>query len=197
MITCFNRDKNGECLAYNEDQCSNDCQARIKTIEEKISLISCLLLRVNNKKDKKKLNNELLMAKQAKAVLDEGKFEGWMSCYMEDLHRGSGGGQSESDANAKTSMKQKMKDNRPVGIKPTKAQLQEYKEELQKWEAEHEKLERLSRTSMSHRKEDSYTGVPICFVDHGLGHCNGQRSSRGTLAKDCRECSYLWEENNV
>lgn len=192
MITCFNRDKNGECLAYNEDQCSNDCQARIKTIEEKISLISCLLLRVNNKKDKKKLNNELLMAKQAKAVLDEGKFEGWMSCYMEDLHRGSGGGQSESDSNAKTSLKQKMKDNRPVGIKPTRAKTEEYKEALHKFEEEvGEKMEKLGRSGISHSKVDSYTKIPICFVDDGAGTCRGQRSKADKLSKDCKGCSFL------
>ena len=192
MITCFNRDKNGECLAYNEDQCSNDCQARIKTIEEKISLISCLLLRVNNKKDKKKLNNELLMAKQAKVVLDEGKFEGWMSCYMEDLHRGSGGGQSESDSNAKTSLKQKMKDNRPVGIKPTRAQTEEYKEALHKFEEEvGEKMEKLGRSGISHSKVDSYTKIPICFVDDGAGTCRGQRSKADKLSKDCKGCSFL------
>ena len=196
-MICYNRDVEGRCLAYSGVECSENCSARIKTIEEKIALLNCLLKGAASKKEIRKLKQELMTARMVKYNLDGGKYSGWMSCYIADQHRGTGGGQSESDANAKTSMKQKMKDNRPVGVKPTKAQLQEYKEELQKWEAEHEKLERLSRTSMSHRKEDSYTGVPICFVDHGLGHCNGQRSSRGTLAKDCRECSYLWEENNV
>lgn len=196
-MVCYNQDVEGHCLAYSGVECSENCSARIKTIEEKISLLNCLLKGAASKKEIRKLKQELMTARMVKYNLDEGKYSGWMSCYIADQHRGTGGGQSESDANAKTSMKQKMKDNRPVGIKPTRAQLQEYKEELQKWEAEHEKLERLSRTSMSHRKEDSYTGVPICFVDHGLGHCNGQRSSRGTLAKDCKECDYLWEGNNV
>lgn len=196
MLNCYNKDVEGHCLAYNEAQCSEDCPARIKTIEEKISLVSCLLERVNSKKDARRLRQELTTAKMVKYNQDEGKYSGWMSCYIADTHRGSGGGQSESDANAKTSMKQKMKDNRPVDVKPTRAQLEEYKEELRKWEENHEKLERLSRTSMSHRKKDSYTGIPICFVDHGLGHCNGQRSSKGHLSKNCKECDFLWEPNN-
>lgn len=194
-MICYNQDVEGHCLAYNGVKCSENCSARIKTIEEKIALLNCLLKGAVSKKGTHKLEQELMTARMVKYNLDRGKYSGWMSCYIADQHRGTGGGQSESDANAKTSMKQKMKDNRPVGVKPTKAQLQEYREELQKWEEEHEKLERLSRTSMSHRKEDSYTGVPICFVDHGLGHCKGQRTSRGILVKDCRECEYLWEES--
>lgn len=194
-MVCYNKDVKGRCLAYNEGQCSENCQARIKTIEEKIALLNCLIKRVESRKEIRKLREELITARMVKYNQDNDRYSGWMSCYIADTHRGSGGGQSESDANAKTSMKQKMKDNRPADVKPTKAQLEEYREELQRWEMEHEKLDRLSRTSMSHRREDSYTGIPICFVDHGLGHCNGQRSSKGTLTKNCRECSYLWEES--
>lgn len=194
MITCFNRDKWGKCLAFNEAECSSKCFARIKTVDEKIELLSCLLVRAQAKKDRRKLEEELEAARMVKAAQEEGKLEDWMSCYLEDLHRGSGGGQSESDSNKKTGMKQLMKDNRSVGVKPTRAQQEEYKQALAQFEEEAgEKIEKLGRTSLSHSKIDSYTGVPICFSDHGLGHCNGQRSANGTLAKDCRECPYLRE----
>lgn len=195
MITCFNRDKEGKCLAFNVAQCCPECSARIRTVDEKINLLICLLSRAQARKDKRKLEEELVTACRVKAAQDAGKLEGWMSCYLEDLRRGEKGGASESDSNRKTSLKQLMKDNRPVGVKPTKAQLEKYKEELTKWEEENGKLEKLGRTSMSHSKINSYTGVPICFSDHGLGHCNGQRSAAGRLAKECQTCDYLREES--
>ena len=195
MITCFNRDKNGECLAYKVAECCPECSARIKTVDEKINLLTCLLIKAQAKKDKRRLEEELEAAMEVKKAQEAGKLKDWMSCYLEDLHRGEKGGASESDSNRKTGLKQLMKDNRPVGVKPTKAQLEEYKEELTKWEEENGKLEKLGRTSMSHSRINSYTGVPLCFSDHGLGHCNGQRSAGGKLHKDCKECPYLREEN--
>ena len=194
MITCFNRDKNGECLAFNVAECCPECSARIKTVDEKINLLTCLLIRAQAKKDKRRLEEELEAAREVKAAQEEGKLEGWMSCYLEDLHRGEKGGASESDSNRKTGLKQLMKDNRPVGVKPTKAQQEEYKEALHQFEEEvGEKMEKLGRTSMSHSKVNSYTGLPICFVDDGVGTCRGQRSKHGTLAKDCKACTYLEE----
>lgn len=193
MITCFNRDKNGECLAYKGAECCPECSARIRTVDEKINLLVCLLAKAQAKKDKRKLEDELDDARKVKAAQDAGKLEDWMSCYLEDLHRGEKGGASESDSNRKTGLKQLMKDNRPVDVKPNKAQQEEYKEALAEFEEKHGKLEKLGRTSLSHSKVNSYTGVPICFSDHGLGHCNGQRSAKGTLSKDCRECPYLRE----
>lgn len=193
MITCFNRDKNGECLAYKGAECCPECSARIKTVDEKINLLVCLLAKAQAKKDKRKLEEELDAARKVKAAQDAGKLEDWMSCYLEDLHRGEKGGASESDSNRKTGLKQLMKDNRPVDVKPNKAQQEEYKEALAEFEEKHGKLEKLGRTSLSHSKVNSYTGVPICFSDHGMGMCNGQRSAKGTLSKDCRECPYLRE----
>lgn len=193
MITCFNRDKEGECLAFNVAQCCPECPARIRTVDEKINLLTCLLVKAQAKKDKRKLEEELDDARKVKAAQKEGKLEGWMSCYLEDLHRGEKGGASESDSNRKTGLKQLMKDNRAIETKPTKEQQAEYKKALQEFEEEHGKLEKLGRTSLSHSKINSYTGVPICFSDHGMGMCNGQRSAKGTLSKDCRECPYLRE----
>ena len=195
MITCFNRDKEGECLAFNVAQCCPECSARIRTVDEKINLLVCLLAKAQAKKNKRKLEEELEAAREVKKAQEAGKLKDWMSCYLEDLHRGEKGGASESDSNRKTGLKQLMKDNRAIETKLTKEQQAEYKEALQEFEEEHGKLEKLGRTSLSHSKINSYTGVPICFLDHGLGKCNGQRSAGGKLHKDCKECPYLRGEN--
>lgn len=181
-------------MAFNVAECCPECSARIKTVDEKINLLTCLLVRAQAKKDKRRLEEELEAAREVKRAQEAGKLKDWMGCYLEDLHRGSGGGQSESDSNRKTSLKQLMKDNRPVDVKPNKAQQQEYKQALAEFEEQiGEKMEKLGRTSLSHSKKDSYTGVPICFADHGIGKCNGQRSAGNKLHKDCKECPYLRE----
>lgn len=190
-ITCFNRDQRGLCLAYNKGECSETCPARIADVDSKIDLLCCLLDKAQSKKDRRNLEKELRDAQLVKEALKAQKLEGWMSCYLEDLHRGEKGGASESDSNRKTGLKQLMKDNRPVGVKPTQAQLAEYKEALHEFEEQvGEKMEKLGRTSLSHSKINSYTGEPICFIDAGRGQCNGQYTSTGRLVKDCQDCSY-------
>lgn len=192
-ITCFNRDQRGLCLAYNKGECSEDCPARIANVDSKIDLLCCLLARAQSKKDRRKLEEELEAAQLVKEAIKAKKLKGWMSCYLEDLHRGEKGGASESDSNRKTGLKQLMKDNRPVGVKPTQAQLAEYKEALHEFEEQvGEKMEKLGRTGLSHSKINSYTGEPICFVDAG-GYCRGQLTGAGKLAKDCKTCPYLKE----
>lgn len=195
MVTCFNRDKEGVCLAFNVAQCCPECSARIRTVDEKINLLVCLLAKAQAKKDRRKLEEELEAAQLVKEAIKAKKLEGWMSCYLEDLHRGEKGGASESDSNRKTSMKQLMKDNRPVGVKPTKAQQEEYKAALHDFEEKvGEKMEKLGRTSLSHSKVNSYTGEPICYTDLGDGgKCRGQRTAAGNLSKDCRGCPWLKE----
>ena len=192
-ITCFNRDQRGLCLAFNKGECSEDCPARIADVDSKIDLLRCLLAKAQSKKDRRKLEEELNAAQLVREAIKAKKLEGWMSCYLEDLHRGEKGGASESDSNRKTGLKQLMKDNRPVGVKPTQAQLAEYKEALHEFEEQvGEKMEKLGRTSLSHSKINSYTGEPICFVDAG-GYCRGQLTGAGKLAKDCKTCPYLKE----
>lgn len=192
-ITCFNRDQRGLCLAFNKGECSEDCPARIADVDSKIDLLRCLLAKAQSKKDRRKLEEELEAAQLVKEAIKAKKLEGWMSCYLEDLHRGEKGGASESDSNRKTGLKQLMKDNRPVGVKPTKAQQEEYKAALHEFEEQvGEKMEKLGRTSLSHSKINSYTGEPICFVDAG-GYCRGQLTGAGKLAKDCKTCPYLKE----
>lgn len=192
-ITCFNRDQRGLCLAFNRGECSEDCPARIADVDSKIDLLRCLLAKAQSKKNRRKLEEELDAAQLVQEAIKAKKLEGWMSCYLEDLHRGEKGGASESDSNRKTGLKQLMKDNRPVGVKPTQAQLAEYKEALHEFEEQvGEKMEKLGRTSLSHSKINSYTGEPICFVDAG-GYCRGQLTGAGKLAKDCKTCPYLKE----
>lgn len=190
-IVCYNRDQDGKCLAYNHGVCQEDCPARIKSAAHQVELLNCLIQNTPSKKDQRKLEDERRRVCQALYLEEQGKYEDWMSCYYQDTHRGEKGGASESDSNRATSLKQLMKDNRPVGVKPTKAQQEEYKAALQEWEAQNEKLERLGRSGTTHRKVDSYTGVPICFLDNGTGTCNGSRSSKGMLNKDCKVCSKL------
>lgn len=192
MIECYNRDRDGMCMAYKVMKCHPDCRARISDIGKKIELLESLLKVSQSQRDRRRMILELEDAKKVQAAIKAGKLEGWMSCYMEDLGRGEKGGASEGDAsNRKTGMKQLMKDNRPVGVKPTKEQQGAYREALASWEEEHGKLDRLGRSSMSSNRMDSYTGVPICFSDSGQGRCRGQRSAANRMPKECKECRHL------
>lgn len=192
-MQCYNCDKEGKCLAYTKKAgCGFDCPARIATIEDKIVLLTKLLDYARSQNDKTNIRKELAEAQKVKANQDQGSYEGWMSCYYQDLKRGEKGGASEGDANRSTGMKTLMKDNRPVGIKPTRAQTEEYKEALHKFEDEvGERMEKLGRTSMGHSKIDSYTKDPICFMDDGTGYCKGQRSAADKLSRECKDCGYL------
>lgn len=192
MIECYNRDRDGICMTYKVMKCHPHCRARISDIRKKIELLESLLKVSQSQRDRRRMLLELEDAKKVQAAIKAGKLEGWMSCYMEDLGRGEKGGASEGDAsNRKTGMKQLMKDNRPVGVKPTKEQQEAYREALASWEEEHGKLDRLGRSSMSGNRMDSYTGVPICFSDSGQGRCRGQRSAANRMPKECRECRHL------
>lgn len=155
-VTCFNRDSNGECLAYTGVECCENCEARITTIQDKINLLSDLLNYARSRTDKAELRRELDESLRVKEAERAGKYEDWMSCYYEDRHRGSGGGSSEHDSNRSTGMKTLLKDNRGIDTKPTKSQMSEYQEELRKWEEENGKLPKLARSSLSKSKIDSY-----------------------------------------
>lgn len=155
-ITCFNRDSKGECLAFTKGVCSPECVARIRTIDDKVDLLRELLGYALSKSDRARLKGELDEALRVQQAERAGKYEDWMSCYYEDRHRGSGGGSSEHDSNRSTGMKTLLKDNRSVGVKPTKSQMDEYQRELKKWEEENEKLPKLARSSLGKSKTDSY-----------------------------------------
>ena len=155
-VTCFNRNSNGECLAYTGVECCENCEARITTIQDKIDLLSDLLRYARSRTDKAELRKELDEALRVKEAERVGKYEDWMSCYYEDRHRGSGGGSSEHDSNRSTGMKTLLKDNRGIDTKPTKSQMAEYQAELRKWEEENEKLPKLARSSLGKSNTDSY-----------------------------------------
>ena len=61
-MVCYNQDVEGHCLAYSGVECSENCSARIKTIEEKITLLNCLLKVAASKKEIRKLKQELMTA---------------------------------------------------------------------------------------------------------------------------------------
>lgn len=189
-MTCYNRDERGRCLAFSGVKCSEDCSARITDPLVKVRMLQCLLEKANAKKLRRNLQVELNMAIQTMIAIREKRFASWMAVYVEDLHRGSGGGQSESDSNRKTGLKQLMKDNRPVGVKPTKAQLEEYKEALADWEEAHGRLERLGRGQLSGDRIDSYIGLPVCIEDKEEETCSGETTSSGRLRAVCQECPW-------
>mgnify|MGYP007130804525 CR=1 FL=1 len=89
--------------------------------------------------------------------LRAGKFADWKQCYYEDLKRGERGGSSEQNSNPS---KPRTTDNRLVETKMNSIEREEYNKALQKWEAEHGKLDRLGR-GLSRNKVDEYTGKPI------------------------------------
>lgn len=155
-VTCFNRDLDGRCMAFKEGVCSKECSARIPTIGDKIKLLESLMAYSKSKVITADLNKELVEAQKVQRAEMTGKYEDWMSCYYEDRHRGSGGGSSEHDSNRSTGMKTLLKDNRSVGVKPTKSQNAEYQTELKKWEEENGKLPKLARSSLGKSKTDSY-----------------------------------------
>lgn len=155
-VTCFNRDSDGRCMAFKEGVCSPDCSARIPTIEAKIELLVSLIAYSKSKAVTAELNKELVETEKVQDAERSGKYEGWMACYYEDRRRGSGGGSSEHDSNRSTGMKTLLRDNRSVGVKPTKSQMAEYQAELGKWEEENGKLPKLARSSLGKSKTDSY-----------------------------------------
>lgn len=156
LVTCFNRNAKGECLAYTGVECCENCEARITTIQDKINLLSDLLSYARSRTDKAELRKELDEALRVQEAERAGCYEDWMFCYYEDRHRGSGGGSSEHDSNRSTGMKTLLKDNRGIDTKPTKSQMVEYQEELGKWEEENGKLPKLARSSLGKSKIDSY-----------------------------------------
>lgn len=95
------------------------------------------------------------LRKEMKKVIVENKigaYDEWRKCYNEELKRGKRGGGGEQDGNS-AGIKAKMKDNRPLACKWTKAERDEIRAETEKWEAEHGKLDKLSRSLLSKTKK--------------------------------------------
>lgn len=190
---CYNRNEKGQCAAFTGVECKEDCPARITDINQKITMLKSMIEKANAKKLTRSLRLELHMALLTRQAIIDGAVKDWMKVYVEDLHRGSGGGSSESDSNRKTGLKQLMKDNRPVDVKPSRSQLEEYQEALAAFEEEHGKLQKLSRGQLSGSRIDSYTGLPVCIEDREGETCPGQKTSSGKLRALCKECPWRIE----
>lgn len=140
--------------------CPEDCSFREEDPRKRIDQLQKICDRAKSPNLKNELQREIRSLWQRFAVGME--YAGWMEGYYADQRRGSGGGHSEGDtSNSAASLKQKLKDNRPIECKQTQAQREEYKEELKNWEETHEQLPKLSKMPFSRNKVDSYTGEPI------------------------------------
>lgn len=123
---------------------------KLEQFEQHFKLLDDLMAYEGNAVNKKavaKLRKERkqLTELHTKYMENKGIGYGWAKAYSEDKRRGEGGGASESDANARTGLKQLMKDNRSVATKGTQESRDKYKEELQQWEEKNGQLPRLSR----------------------------------------------------
>ena len=145
----------GRCIAYSTlvRNCSSYTSDRLAVIK----LLEGL------KANCKSSNNTAESLKKDITALKRVYEKELKEAYIEDTHRGTKGSNSESDANKKTSMKQKMKDNRPIECKTTVQGMMEYKEALQKFEEEKGiKLDKLQpNDGLTRNKIDSYTGEEI------------------------------------
>lgn len=155
-IYCYNLDDEFQCMAYKSGECKEDCPARIGGLAPLIKLYRSILTRYNksgNYPDAQEYRNKV---EYIKKVIRREQDSQIRAAYEEDKHRGSKGGSSESDSNNRASLKQKMKDNRPVECKLTSQKRADLKKATEDWEAENGKLPRLARNSMGRSKEDLY-----------------------------------------
>lgn len=142
-IYCYNLDQNGKCAAFNFMNCSKDCSARIGSLRQLLKLYKSLVYRSDEApyyRTKVQEIKRILAAEEGKQI---------QAAYLEDKHRGSKGGSSDSDSNSRASIKQKMKDNRPVECKLSASKREEIKAAMEEWEAENGRLPRLSRSILS------------------------------------------------
>lgn len=166
---CLNLHQNGrKCRALVVSECPENCSAKVTDPEVYIErLLGMLDYNKNNAQSCADLRKQIAAVRKQYNIpepeekLELGAYKDWRKCYYEDTNRGERGGSSEKDANAATSAKQKMKDNRLQACKLTKAERERIKAETEAWEAENGKLEKLSRMPFSRNKVDSYTGEPI------------------------------------
>ena len=165
---CFNLSKNGRrCKVLTVKPCPNDCFARVTDPQKYIETLEALMFYnwETNKQMVADLRKEVLAIRNKYNIADPeyekdlraGKFADWKQCYYEDLKRGERGGSSEQNSNPS---KPRTTDNRLVETKMNSIEREEYNKALQKWEAEHGKLDRLGR-GLSRNKVDEYTGKPI------------------------------------
>ena len=148
-IYCYNVDEDFRCAAFNRQHCKPDCSARIGSLRQLLKLYRGLL---HGSRGEAGAYIRRISEIQKEISLEEDKQI--RAAYNEDLHRGSKGGSSESDSNNRASLKQRMKDNRSQECKPTRSQREELKSLTEQWEAENEKLPKLSRSMLSRKKTE-------------------------------------------
>lgn len=145
-VYCYNLDEGYMCQAFNNMDCSVDCPARVGSLRQLLSLYR-ELIRYNQATE-----DTRYYRKQSKAIIDilvKEEAKQIRAAYNEDIRRGSKGGSSESDSNNRASIKQKMKDNRPIETKWNSEEREQIKTLTEEFEAEHGKLPRLSRSPLS------------------------------------------------
>lgn len=146
-----------ECSAFLSFQ-KTECSART-TDKGKIILELQEMLEYNILKDNKVMVQKLKRELKALTTIRELDIK---QVYKEELKRGSRGGQSESDSNAKTGRKQLLKDNRALETKTTQKDREDYMEAVKDWEEKNGKLDKLRPDDgVSKSKVDSYTGAEI------------------------------------
>ena len=150
----------GSCITCTEykEPCSyytSDQKKVIKDFEDMINY------HVNTNSDKSK-NQVIKGLRKEIKYIKEYYNKSIKEAYREDKNRGTKGGNSESDSNNKTSLKQKMKDNRSLETKLSKEEQAKINKATQEWEEENGKLPRLRPDDgFTRNKVDSYTGEII------------------------------------
>ena len=165
-VKCLNVSDCGKrCKALKLLQCPVECFAKITDPETYIDMLGQLITANYD-------TNKQLIADYRKeirgiqekynlpiAALEIGKYAGWEKDYYDGLkRRPGGGGGGEKDTNPS---KPRENDNRVLETRWTKDERDKLMEETKKWEEEHGKLEKLSRSPLTRNKIDSYTGEPI------------------------------------
>lgn len=157
-IFCFHQEENGKCSVLVGAKCEECCSSRIQSAEKYLELLDSLIKynKDTNPGEYYKLlhERECFLAEHPSLIPTA---DDWYKVYLEEKHRGSGGGSSEQDSNSKTSEKQRLKNNIPDSIKISSSKRKEIQELTKKWEEEQGiKLPRLSRSSLSHSKPEEY-----------------------------------------
>lgn len=143
---CYNLDQEYKCMAYNHMDCHKDCPARIGSLSQLRKLYQSLLPKAYSV-DAKFYKDQI---EQISVDLQKERQKQIAAAYYADTHRGSKrGGSSESDSNARASIKQAMKDNRSQECKWTHSEKEKIKTLTEEWEAEHGKLPKLPRSMLS------------------------------------------------
>lgn len=144
-VYCYNLDEGHKCMAFSNMDCSEDCPARIGSLRQLLKLYREIAYYL----PRREAAYYWRQVKEINRMISKEQDSQIRAAYNDSLHRGSKGGSSESDSNSRTSIKQKMKDNRPTECKWNSEEREQIKTLTEEFEAEHGKLPRLSRSPLS------------------------------------------------